>query len=59
METTSDLVNAYDRYIKLLGEELDELAVLAANHRWKSNRVEQGKKARKEIERIKDIVIGC
>lgn len=58
METTTDLINTYDKYIKLLIEEISELAVFAKTHGWRSTRYEQGIKMRKEIERIKNIVIG-
>jgi len=39
-------------YIKLLGEELDELAVLAHTHGWRSTRGEQGLRLRNEIDEL-------
>lgn len=47
------LIEAYDNYLKLLGEELDELAMMAIMHGWGSKRVEQGKILREKIEKIK------
>ena len=38
-----------DEYIKLLGEEIDDLAPLAAVHGWKSTRHEKGKEIRARL----------
>lgn len=46
-----ELIELYGEYIRLLGEELDELAPLAHIHGWKSTRFEQGEQLR---ERIRD-----
>jgi len=44
------LVEAYQEYVKLLGEELKDLVGLAAAHGWRSIRVEDGKAARAKID---------
>jgi len=48
------LVQKLEEYIKLLGEEVSEVAVLAHIHGWSSSRVEEGIKRRKEIEELKE-----
>lgn len=42
-------ISVYDGYIKLLGEELDEVAGIAAVHGWVSSRSEQGQRYRDAI----------
>jgi len=42
-------IEKLEEYIKLLIMELDEVCVLADVHGWKSKRVEQGEKLRKEL----------
>jgi hypothetical protein len=49
-----ELVQKQDKYISLLGEELDELASLATIHGWRSSRVSEGEKLRLEIESLKE-----
>lgn len=44
-----DLVKAYEEYIKLLGEEIDELCNIAFTTGWESTRYSQGEKCRKRI----------
>ena len=53
---TEKLIQSYDKYIELLGEELDELMLIASIRGWKSSRIDEGKKARNIIEDIKDHV---
>ena len=36
-------------YIDMLGAEISELAPFAANHGWKSSRVEEGKRIRQAL----------
>ena len=48
------LLNAHEEYEELLGEELGELTVMAANRGWKSGRIEKGKEARAKIQEAKD-----
>lgn len=54
MNEIEEMVKAYDEYISLLGEELDELALIAYAHGWKSKRAEQGIKLRTKIETLKE-----
>jgi len=51
--TTQDLIDAYEEYIKLLGEELEELAIFAYIHGWESTRVKQGEELRNKIKELK------
>ena len=53
---TKKLIQAYDKYIELLGEELDELMSIASIRGWKSSRIDEGKKARKIIKDVIDHV---
>lgn len=43
------LIEALNDYIKLLGEELDETAGIAAAHGWQSKRIEQGERLRAKL----------
>lgn len=45
--------DAYDEYLKLIGDELDELASIASVHGWKTTRHEAGVKARETINRLR------
>lgn len=40
-------------YIKLLGKELDELAILGSIHHWKSTRISEGVAFRTELTKMK------
>lgn len=51
-----DLIKAYEDHIKLLGEELDELAPIAYAHGWKSKRYEKGKLLHERIQVLKAVV---
>jgi hypothetical protein len=51
-----ELIKAYEDYIKLLDEELNELVGVAYVHGWRSSRAEQGKKLREEIIKAKQNV---
>lgn len=53
-EKIKGIFRVYDEYIKLLAEELEELAPLAYVHGWHSPRVEPGNKLRAEIQSLKD-----
>ncbi len=44
-----ELIKAYDEYIQILTDELDDLVGLAYVHGWKSHRVGAGEDARKKI----------
>ena len=43
------LVSKLDEYIKCMGEELNDTATLAGIHGWRSTRVAEGRKLRREI----------
>ena len=43
------LVAKLDEYIAVMGEELAEVSPLAVVHGWRSTRVNQGRKMRREI----------
>lgn len=49
---TEQLIEAYEAYIILLGDELTELAVMAVNRGWQSTRYEEGKAHRTKIEKL-------
>lgn len=50
------LLIAYNEYIDLLSEELNDTAQMAAVHGWKSHRVERGEKIREKINELKDLL---
>ena len=52
-EYNDQLIKAYEEYIKLLGDELNDLAPLAQNRGWKSTRYEAGKSCREKIKLLK------
>ena len=52
-EARKELSDAYDEYIKLLGDENSELTGLAFAHGWKSTRYQAGIDCRKKIEQLK------
>jgi len=52
-EVAREIFEAYDSYIKLLGEEIDSLMDLAISHGWQSSRVEAGEKCRAGIQSLK------
>ena len=43
------LVDALDNYIRILGNELNDCVTIAHVHGWRSTRVAEGEKVRKEI----------
>ena len=49
----TELIAAYEAYIKLLGDEVDDLSGLAHAHGWVSSRYEDGIKARERIAQAK------
>jgi hypothetical protein len=53
IKAMSALQNAYEEYIKLLGEELNDLVGLASAHGWRSSRFEAGKELREKIAKLK------
>lgn len=53
--TKNELIIALEKYIVLLGEEIDELVGMAYVHGWRSTRFEEGKRQRKEISDLKEI----
>ena len=52
IENLKKLIEAKNEYIKLMSEELNELAVLASNRGWKSSRYEAGKAIREKISQL-------
>lgn len=48
-----ELIEAYDEYIQLLGDELSEASGLAAVHGWKSSRAQAGTRCRATIAALK------
>lgn len=49
-----ELIEVYDSYIKLLNDELRELASMAYNHGWRSSRYDCGKKLREKILKLEE-----
>lgn len=47
------LVEALDKYIELLVEELNETVSIAATHGWKSSRAEEGERQRNRIAELR------
>ena len=52
-KTVKELIQAYDNYINILGEEINELVNYSQNEHWTSSRIEQGQEARDQINQIK------
>ena len=52
VERAFKMVEKQKEYIKILKQELDETAMIATVHGWKSRLVEDGKKLRIEMEAI-------
>jgi len=50
----SQLIKLLDEYIDFIGEELSELAVMASNRGWESNRAKEGESKRNEILAIRN-----
>jgi hypothetical protein len=50
LELTKNIIRAYDKYINLLSDELNEVCGIAYAHGWESNRSDLGDKAREEID---------
>jgi hypothetical protein len=49
----AELIITYEKYIQILGRELDELAMMASVHGWKSSRAEIGEAMREMIKMLK------
>lgn len=49
----NELLMAFEDYIKLLGDELNEIVGIASVHGWKSSRYGKGVECRKRIEDAK------
>ena len=47
-----ELIETLKEYIVLLTEELDELAIFADVHGWKSKRIEKGNELREKIKQL-------
>ena len=47
-----DYMNKLLEYIALLDEELNETAIIAYNHGWRTTRKEEGEDARSELDKI-------
>jgi hypothetical protein len=57
LDYVKDLVSlckTYEQYLKLVGEEINELIPYAAPHMWKTTRFEAGEKFRKKISKLKE-----
>lgn len=54
LSSIKDLTKAQDDYIQLLGDEINEMAVLAMTHGYKSTRYEEGKRNRELIATLKE-----
>ena len=52
MSTKDDLIKALKDYIKLLGDELSDLAPYLHIHGWKSMRIVQGEEMRARIQQL-------
>lgn len=52
----NQLINAYEEYIELLGEEIDELTPFANTHGWQSKKYEKGKLLRERIRSLKGVI---
>lgn len=52
------LLESYQNYIKLMGEELDDLMVMASIHGWESSRVKEGKTMRHILGVLEEDVLG-
>lgn len=48
-----ELVKVLEDYIKLLGDELDDVVPLAASHSWTSHRYVEGRNLRNKIDECK------
>jgi len=57
-EVAREIFEVYDCYIKLLGEEIDELFGLAFAHGWRSKRAKAGNKCRADIQTMKSKYTG-
>jgi hypothetical protein len=57
-EEIQQIFDVYDRYIKILGSESDELITLVTVHGWKSTRIEQGIECRENIKLLKEKYTG-
>ncbi len=51
----TELTNVYDKYIKLLEDEIKGVAGIAYVHGWRSSRYKEGKKLREKIAKLKEI----
>jgi len=49
----NELIKAYEDYIKLLVDEINELSVIATSHGWVTSRYEKGIELRNRIINIK------
>jgi hypothetical protein len=49
----NSIEQAYENYISVLVDEINDLIGMASIHGWKSRNVERGEQARQEIQRIK------
>lgn len=47
-----EIAAVFKEYAQLLGDEINEMAVFASVHGWKSSRIEQGKVLREKIKQI-------
>lgn len=48
-----ELIDSYEDYIRVLGEEINEMHWLAHDHGWKSKRGEIGQQCRERIAKAK------
>lgn len=55
-EILKEIIETQKEYIKLMSDELNELAVLASNRGWKSSRYEAGKLLREKISELEGTI---
>jgi hypothetical protein len=49
-EKSDGIISAYENYLKVLNDEINDLISIAVIHGWKSRNIERGEQARKAIE---------
>ncbi len=52
-ELLSELVSLQNKYINMLGNEIDEISPIAHAHGWRSKYVETGERLREQIRIVK------
>ena len=57
MSTVESLIQAYEEYLALIVDEINELAPFADKQGWKTTRFDAGVQARKKIQNLKDSIL--